>query len=736
MAVKQTRWAGKGSGAITDHTCSQTRPPRLIPTPQTDGDAGPVGIHSGAPPIVASVTAAETSANAPCKNLPSTIVRIDATDSAEANARQKSAGWIGSITLHAIFLLIIAMLLSPKDFSGDTMQTLVLTLADTVAPPPSLMLLDNSPQQDTSEEDLELLQPVPIVPVKIATNLGLNSQRSGGRADQAGRSSGNAAGGARGSFFGIEAVGHKFVYIVDRSGSMRHGRYRRAIDEMLRSVNELRDDQKFMVVLFSSSSMIMFDQSHFSAAMVAATQENKMRLQRWVSNVGPGGGTYPNESLKIALKQRPSAIFMLSDGEFNRGRRGRGNTPWGDEGDAYSIVERFGDVTPIHSIAFEDPQSCANMERLATLSGGDYRFVPAENSAVEQLATELKTFLASPLEEQTPAKLDALCRQIEDPRVNASVNQHDRLAFAECVQQHFRRTEPLTQQGPTGAKTRLQHAFNLLRRLVAMDPAYEACASPIDDALCRITEYLNLGVKTETTQSICDEVVSWTNSPATLVVLDGLAPHYAALTGGDPNDVFRRCRLMERLHPDSMAVQACQAASEAVARRAMKGYERLRDQNRLAEAIAALRTLHSRSGAETIKRLSKEELVAVTTDQLVAIRSASLEDRDADKAVLEQQLQQGYGDDPLLPELRSEFTRAELAARRSLRNIQRRTQSSSLEDQRAMLQGLIEQYPKSFAARRAAELLDALPQETAVSLPEGSSPWQAELIRKLDMTRQ
>ena len=52
-------------------------------------------------------------------------------------------------------------------------------------------------------------------------------------------------GSARGSFFGIEAGGHEFVYVLDVSGSMQGRRFDRASEELLRSVEQLGPHQRF-----------------------------------------------------------------------------------------------------------------------------------------------------------------------------------------------------------------------------------------------------------------------------------------------------------------------------------------------------------------------------------------------------------------------------------------------------------------------------------------------------------
>ena len=62
----------------------------------------------------------------------------------------------------------------------------------------------------------------------------------------------NPLAGPSGSFFGINASGQKFVYVIDKSGSMKGRRYERATGELMASVERLNDSQYFYVMMFSS----------------------------------------------------------------------------------------------------------------------------------------------------------------------------------------------------------------------------------------------------------------------------------------------------------------------------------------------------------------------------------------------------------------------------------------------------------------------------------------------------
>ena len=193
-------------------------------------------------------------------------------------------------------------------------------------------------------------------------------------------------------FFGMRAVGNKFVYVLDHSGSMayestdvkdyRVSRFDVARLELINSVESLRPHQEFYVVLFSAGMEQMFNKNALVPTPVKATPENKARLKEWLWQDQAVGGTDPRSSLKMAFKMNPDAIFMLSDGEFRDEKR---------DGNPLAIDitrKQIEEESPIriNSIALEDDASKANMEELSTVSGGQFKFVKVKDY-ISNLAT-------------------------------------------------------------------------------------------------------------------------------------------------------------------------------------------------------------------------------------------------------------------------------------------------------------------------------------------------------------
>ena len=119
-------------------------------------------------------------------------------------------------------------------------------------------------------------------------------------------------------FYGMEAYGRQFVFVIDCSGSMA-GRYRwsSAVRELKKSIMALEEDQEFMIFLYNTGIWAMMGQDPELAELKFATDENKKQVSKWLEMAQPFADTYPALSMKLALGLKPDAIFMLSDGELH-----------------------------------------------------------------------------------------------------------------------------------------------------------------------------------------------------------------------------------------------------------------------------------------------------------------------------------------------------------------------------------------------------------------------------------
>ena len=172
---------------------------------------------------------------------------------------------------------------------------------------------------------------------------------------------GLAAGGPSSpAFFGTRGKGTKFVYIVDRSGSMAGSRFDAACDELKKSLKSLRPGMSFHVIFYDST-----DEDLPSTPLQAATKENIEKAIKWIEGQSPRGGTEPEDAMVRALKLKPHTIWLLTDGQFSD-----------------SICEKITPANPerkvsINTIAIHDKSGEALLKRIAEENKGDYRFIPA-----------------------------------------------------------------------------------------------------------------------------------------------------------------------------------------------------------------------------------------------------------------------------------------------------------------------------------------------------------------------
>lgn len=195
---------------------------------------------------------------------------------------------------------------------------------------------------------------------------------------------GNGRGDGSGtSFFGLEAAGNKFVFVVDASGSMRRpfegpgktllGRVKL---EILRCVTQMSPDQEFFIVFFNDDAIPMP-----ATELVPASPAAQKRYLYWMAEAKAGGNTEPEAALRIALQLQPDVIYFLTDGAFK-----------------YRVIEHVremnrGRVT-VHTVSFGgDERATDFMQQIASQNGGTYHYVspegepPAEPAAADEETT-------------------------------------------------------------------------------------------------------------------------------------------------------------------------------------------------------------------------------------------------------------------------------------------------------------------------------------------------------------
>lgn len=233
--------------------------------------------------------------------------------------------------------------------------------------PEALTDVDTLPQDDPTAD---LSAEVPAADLEVAAAGAMPTL--GGSGDGTGGDPTLNGGGGATTFFGVSSKGSRFAYIVDRSGSMRSDRRMEvALQELTRSISGLPDFAYFYVVFFSNSNAQLTPP--MQQGWTRATRSNVTRFARWINgNVRPGGGTFPFSSFTevLELDQRPDVIFFLTDGEIPD-----------DTATQVAALNTRGTRVVINTIAFGDPSSQDQLRRIASESGGVYRFVPSVGGA-------------------------------------------------------------------------------------------------------------------------------------------------------------------------------------------------------------------------------------------------------------------------------------------------------------------------------------------------------------------
>lgn len=179
---------------------------------------------------------------------------------------------------------------------------------------------------------------------------------------------GAGGGGGAASFFGVEARGTRFAYIVDVSGSMDMGvgvGELKRIDvlktELGKSLAALLENAFYFVALFSTESKPLGGRSEW----VSASDAGKAWARQRVPLIVADGATEPLNAFKIVFRMRPKpdAIYFMTDGEFLQ--------------DYVKDIARLNGEwrIPIHCITFISREGEKSMKDIAEQSGGTYTHV-------------------------------------------------------------------------------------------------------------------------------------------------------------------------------------------------------------------------------------------------------------------------------------------------------------------------------------------------------------------------
>jgi hypothetical protein len=201
------------------------------------------------------------------------------------------------------------------------------------------------------------------LPGLAGSGLGGGSGDGDGFGEGAGELGGGGGGGGGARFFGVEARGSRFAYVVDVSGSMQGESLASLKRELTNSLDGLLSASSFLVLLFNSDSVPLGGRVKW----IDASEPAKRRIFEMLGKVVAGGGTHPEDAFEMAfsLKPRPDAIYFMTDGLFD--------TAVAEKVSRWNKQDNR--IVPIHCIAFGTRDSEALMRQIAQSSGGSFTYI-------------------------------------------------------------------------------------------------------------------------------------------------------------------------------------------------------------------------------------------------------------------------------------------------------------------------------------------------------------------------
>jgi hypothetical protein len=300
--------------------------------------------------------------------------------------------------VHASLLVLLALVVSKPIRSSLAIQVVVAPSdPPTVVNPPTELEIappahdDPEPlpvdQSASWELQIDPLTPAPQAIFDTAGTARAEQLRANTRL---GDDSPLAPGKARGAqFYGIQAPGSRFVFIVDSSASMQI-KFHEAKRELEQAVCGLDEGQLFYVIFFDQKTKRLrlgrwtHRGKRFTLRrqpekdLVPANDENIESLIHWMNTIELGPDTNPYPAVTYALRKlEPDAIFLLSDGEFRDGGRT----------EAFLKKENClptlpGPKTIVHCVGFYSRVGEITLERIAKDNGGTYRFINSPPEAM------------------------------------------------------------------------------------------------------------------------------------------------------------------------------------------------------------------------------------------------------------------------------------------------------------------------------------------------------------------
>ena len=277
-----------------------------------------------------------------------------------------------SLLVHVVVLLIAALIQMNKPVAQlgagpPEVEFAVMTDAELAEIAAEELALE-APDAESASSALEVQADLDLGALEVDmselsdTSGDVSLQLGGGDLEGVGLGVGDSVGSGA-SFFGVEARGNRFAFVVDTSGSMiNDGRLQSMQQELINSISGMFNSSSFFVAFFSSGAMPLGDRG---IVWAEATDSGKNWARAHILATRAQGGTNPLPGFELIseLEPPPDAVYFMTDGEFDP-----------DQADTILSLMRRRNI-PIHCITFRSREGEAVMRRIAAATRGTYTHV-------------------------------------------------------------------------------------------------------------------------------------------------------------------------------------------------------------------------------------------------------------------------------------------------------------------------------------------------------------------------
>lgn len=393
-------------GGVRVSSCPVTRSNSVPPLKPLAAacETPPIGLASSDTPVSpitpphfsTSVAAGKwrlASVPAPCE-----AAVIDIANPAESswgrNSLRRYAPSLISLIVHCVAVLVLGLVTFSSPESRGTLLTGIFSEETSPLEGQLSTELQTPPEPASEPPSLNLGGGDGLKDALATTNMsfalnGANGTGAGGSGemdDVLGGAYGRGGGGVKlsdlqgkksANFYGLSAKGNRFVFVIDSSTSMWGPRWIEVRKELIRSIRRLEQDQYFFVICFDVTSLSMFGAEAIQTDFAPANEENFRKLEYWLSQHTLGPGTKATISLAEALRLKPDAIFLLTDGEFQDDVLKMLRT-----NNRNKVKKR---KTTVNTIGFHSEIGAPVLGRIATENYGQFRYVaPPPNMPMVQ----------------------------------------------------------------------------------------------------------------------------------------------------------------------------------------------------------------------------------------------------------------------------------------------------------------------------------------------------------------